>query len=105
MAIQSCPTAIVRAPADTVWRLLTTPRGMQRWTGVRVLQGPDRPLAADDQLVLGGLFGSMRMIIRVVEVEPPRRLALDTRFPFGIVSHEVMVISPISNSECRTTYN
>ena len=106
MAIQTCPTTIVRTPADRVWRLLTTPSELERWSGTWMLKGPDRPLAAGDQLSLAaGLFGSVRVVFQVLAVEPPRRLALEVRLPLGIINHEILIITRISDSECRVTYN
>ena len=37
MSIQTCPTTIVEAPADRVWRLLTIPAEFQRWTGLGMM--------------------------------------------------------------------
>ena len=51
MSIQTCPTTMVEAPADRVWHLLTTPSELQRWSGLKIVKGPDRPLATGDQIV------------------------------------------------------
>jgi len=106
MAIQTCPTAMVEAPADHVWRLLTTPSALQRWSGIKIVKGPERPLATGDQIVFrAGLGVLLEARFQVVELERLRRLALEVHLPFGIVNHEVVVISPVSNGACRVTYN
>ena len=101
MSIQTCPTTMVQAPADRVWRLLTVPDDFQRWTGLRMRKGPGRPLAAGDRVVF--FAGLLRF--QVISLEHPRRLELEMHFPFGIVNHEVVVITPQSDGTCRVTYN
>ena len=106
MAIQTCPTAIVQTPAARAWSLLTIPRELERWSGTRILKGPGGPLAAGDRLVLGaGPFNSVRIGFHILAAEAPRRFALDILMPLGMVNHEVVIITPISNSQCRVTFN
>jgi len=54
MSIQTCPTAIVHAPSEQVWWLLTAPADLQRWIGARIVwfqlahhnrSGPSDPLS------------------------------------------------------------
>lgn len=107
MSIQTCPTTMVQAPAERVWRLLTAPSAFQ-WTGLKVVQAPDRPMAAGDQIVLCAGAGPGRLLemrFRVIDLERCRRLALEVHLPFGIVNHEVVVINPASDAACRVTYN
>jgi hypothetical protein len=101
MSIQTCPTTMVEAPADRVWHLLTTPSELQRWSGLKIVKGPDRPLATGDQIVFRG--GLIRF--QVMNLERLRRLELEVHFPFGIVNHEFFVITPVSDAACRVTYN
>ena len=101
MSIQTCPTTIVEAPADRVWRLLTIPAEFQRWTGLTMMKAPGRALADGDQVVF--FAGLLR--IQVIRLERPRRLKLEVHLPFGIVNHEVVVITPQSDTTCRVTYN
>lgn len=101
MSIQTCPTTMVEAPADRVWRLLTIPGEFQRWTGLRMTKGPGRPLAAGDRVVF--FAGLLR--VQVISLERPRRLELEVHLPFGIVNHEVLIITPQSDRSCRVTSN
>ena len=106
MAIQTCPTALVQAPAGRVWHVLTTPSELQRWTGLKIVKGTDRPLATGDQIVFRARLGAfLEVRFQVMDLEPLRRLALEVQLPFGIVNHEVVVIIPESNRACRVTYN
>jgi hypothetical protein len=106
MAIQTCPTAMIETPADRVWHLLTTPSELQRWSGLKIVRGPDRPLATGDQIVFrAGLGALLDVSFQVMDLERLRRLALEVHLPFGIVNHEVVVITPESDAACRVTYN
>ena len=90
---------MVEAPADRVWRLLTIPGEFQRWTGLRMGRGPGGPLAPGDRVVF--FAGLLRL--QVISVERPRRLELEVHLPFGIVNHEVLVITQQSEGSCRVT--
>src|SRR4051794_14563257 len=108
MSIQTCPTAMVEAPADRVWHLLTTPGELQRWSGVKIVKGPDRPLATGDQIVFrAGLGALLEVRFQVMGLERWRwrRLALEVHLPFGIVNDEVIVLTPASAGACRVTYH
>ena len=106
MGIQTCPTATIQAPVERVWRLLTTPIGLQRWSGAKIVKGPDRPLARGDEIVFrAGLGRLMEVRFQVIDLEPVRRLVFEVQLPFGIVNHEVVVITPESDAACRVTYN
>ena len=106
MAIQICPTKIVEAPVDRVWRLLTMPSDLQRWSGLKIVKGPDREIAKGDQLVFrAGLGGLLEIRFHVMDLERSRRMAIGVQFPFGIVNDEVIIITPQPNGACRVTYN
>jgi len=106
MGIETCPTTLVGASAERIWKLLETPAELERWSGTRLRSGPAGPLVSGDRLVLGaGVGGRMKVIFQFVDVEPPRRLTLIISLPFGIVNHETIAVTPISVSECRVTFN
>jgi hypothetical protein len=89
-----------------VWELLTVPRLYPSWADSVLVEAPDRPVVAGDRIVLGtGPARAMRVTLVIVSLAPPRELAIDVHMPLGIVNHEVVRISPISERECRVTYN
>ena len=104
MAIQTCPTDIVAAPAERIWKLLTQPTELAAWAGARLIGRPAHTLVAGDRLVLAPGFG-MRVILEVLAMEPLRQLTLDAHFPFGVVNHEVLQILPMGTGGCRVTFN
>ena len=106
MSIRTCPTAIVRAPAERVWHCLTSPHELGRWSGARLVLVPTRPLMAGDSLLFtAGIGGLMRVAFYVLGIEAERRLALMVSLPFGVINQETITISPLSASECRVTFN
>ena len=101
-----CPTNIVNAPADRIWQLLTTPKGLARWSGTRVIEAPDRELRGGDRLVLGaGVGHRMKVTFQVREAIRPEHLALDIRLPLGVNNDEVIRITPLGAEACRVTFN
>lgn len=106
MAIQTCPSAIIQAPAERVWRFLARLSEWRRWADAKIVKGPDRPLAVGDAVVFRAGPGRLiEVCLKVVDVEPLRRLTLEVQLPLGVVNHEVVVINPISDTACRVTYN
>lgn len=104
--IETCPTAIVQAPADQIWRLLTTPSALAAWTGVEVIDGPDRAMQAGDRVVFGAGVGHLlRMTFVVLESLAPERLTLDILLPFRVINQETITVSPVTFGGCRVTFN
>ena len=106
VTIQTCPTDLVRAPAERVWELLTIPREFANWSGTRLIEGPARLLAAGDCFVVGPRFGSnLRIYFDVLDAKPPQELAARVRLPFGVVNQELVRITPAGPDHCRVTFN
>ena len=100
---ETCPTDVVHAPRQEVWRLLTDPARLD-WVGVKLVEAPTGDLAVGDRLVFGPAPG-LRLFWTVLSVEPLRTLELDITTPLGIRNHEIMVISPVDPESCRLTFN
>jgi uncharacterized protein YndB with AHSA1/START domain len=101
-----CPSDVVHAPADRVWRLLSIPAELARWSGTKVLESPDRELRAGDRLVLGaGIGRRMNVTFHVLGAAPPQRFALDILLPLGVTNQEVIEITPLGEDTCRVTFN
>lgn len=101
-----CPTDVVHAPAERVWCLVTTPKGLARWSNTKVIEAPDRELRAGDRLVLGAGIGHyMKVTFRVEAAVRPHRFAVHVRLPLGVTNSEVIEITPTSADACRVTFN
>jgi hypothetical protein len=106
MPLQTCPTTRIQAPSERVWHLLISPSELQRWSGAKIVKAPSRPLTTGDQILFrAGLGGLFQVGFQVVDLEPLRHLGLEVHLPFGVVNHEVVVITSESTSACRVTYN
>src|SRR5580765_1413403 len=101
--MEVCPTEVILAPAERIWLLLTDPRKLAQWTGLKLVEGPACPMSAGDHLVLGA-FG-LRITFDVLDIRPPRELTLDVRLPFGVTNHEQIQITPIDAHSSRVTSN
>jgi uncharacterized protein YndB with AHSA1/START domain len=102
--LQVCPTDLVNAPAEQVWKLLTIPQELAEWTKTTIIESPGHELRAGDRLVLGAAIG-MKVIFEVQDAIRPNRLALRILLPFGVTNNEVMQITPASSDQCRVTFN
>jgi uncharacterized protein YndB with AHSA1/START domain len=98
-----CPTDIILAPPERIWRLVTDPRELARWSGTRLVEAPARAIRAGDQLVFRA--GVFPITFDVVALEAPRQLTLDIALPFGVKNREQIQITLIGAGSCRTTFN
>jgi uncharacterized protein YndB with AHSA1/START domain len=101
--MEVCPTDVILAPAERVWRLLTTPHELAQWSGTKLVEGPARAVSADDRLVFRA--GMLHIIFDVLDMQAPRQLTLDIALPFGVKNREQIQITPIHANSCRTTFN
>jgi len=98
-----CPTDVILAPVERVWRLVTEPRDLAHWSGTRLVEAPTRAIRAGDQLVFRA--GVFLITFDVVDLDAPRQLTLDIALPFGVGNREQIQITPIDPHSCRTTLN
>jgi uncharacterized protein YndB with AHSA1/START domain len=101
-----CPTDVVHAPAERIWRLVTTPGELARWSDTKVIEAPDRELCAGDRLVLGaGIGHRLKVFLCVQDAVRPRHVAIDVRLPLGVRNHEVIEMTALGPDACRVTFN
>ena len=98
-----CPTDVILAPAERVWRLLTNPRELAHWSGTKLVEGDARAVSAGDRLVFRA--GMLHITFDVLDMQAPRQLTLDIALPFGVKNREQIQITPIDANSCRTTFN
>ena len=98
-----CPTDVILAPVERVWRLVTEPRDLAHWSGTRLVEAPTRAIRAGDQLVFRA--GVFLITFDVVDLDAPRQLTLDIALPFGVKNREQIQITAIDARTCRTTFN
>ncbi len=105
----ACPTDIVQAPIDVVWKLLTDLSGWGNFFDVRVVSvEPPCPGAVGQRML--GAAGPKWLHFRVtfeftVIDEVHHNLELDIRMPLGITVHEQLDCVPIDQVRCRVNYH
>lgn len=98
-----CPTDIILAPAERVWRLLTDPHELAHWSGTKLVHAPARTMRVGDRLVFRAAM--LHITFDVLDLQAPRQLTLEVVFSFGIKIHEQIQIAPIDVQSCRVTFN
>lgn len=108
MTVLSCPTDVIAAPVETVWALLTRSERYDLWTGAQLVSadpgGPARP-GQRIEFRVRALARAWRVRFEVGELRDRETLELDVYMPFGIVNHELVVLSRLDPSNTRVTFN
>ena len=108
MPYESCPSAVVNAPVDMVWALLTAPAGWGNVFDMRVASvDPPGPAVAGQ--VVRGETGPrhlhLKLTFRMIEIDPDQhRLRMDVNLPFGLAVHEDLRCAPLDDTHCRVNY-
>jgi hypothetical protein len=109
MEYASCPSALVNAPVEIVWRLLTDPAGWGKFYDLRVTKVEPPGPAAEGQKFYGESgprFLHLRLAFEYIKVDPVRYLLnLDVELPFGLFVREEMDSIPLDNARCRVNYH
>jgi len=105
----ACPTEIIEAPIDVVWRLLTNLSGWGSFFDVRVTSvDPPGPATVGQRMVgetgprwlhLGASFEFTRID------ESNYKLELDIKLPLGISVYEALDCVPLGDDRCRANYH
>ena len=109
ISYEACPTELVHAPIDIVWRLLTNLSGWGDFYDVRVNRVDPVGPATVGQVMLGE-SGPRRLHLKVsfrftsIDVTS-HKLELDVRLPLAITVHEVLDCIPVDERRCRVNYH
>ena len=97
MKVSVCPSAVVEAPVERVWDLLTNPAAFDIWTDATLVTAePDGPAQAGQRLRLETSALGLRLpvTIDVLEVDAGRRLLhLRVDLPLGLVNDETVTVT------------
>ena len=108
MSYASCPTAVISAPIDLVWALLTAPADWGDLFDLRVVGIEPVGPAVAGQVVRGetGLkIFHLKLTFRMREIDPEsHRLGLDVKLPFGLAVREDIQCTPLDDSHCHVHY-
>jgi hypothetical protein len=104
----ACPTAVVEAPIDIVWNLLTNLAGWGDFYDVRVKSvDPPGPAVVGQRMrgESGPRWLHLGVSFEFTRIETHRKLEMQIRMPFGITVHEDMDCLPLDGDRCRVNYH
>ena len=108
MGLSVCPTAIVAAPVEVVWRNLVQWERYLAWSDVQPERiEPEGPATAGQTITFAGkAFGfTLRFSFKVEAVNAARhQLDLHVLFPFGLQERPHIACTPIDATSCRVQY-
>jgi hypothetical protein len=104
----SCPTSLVNAPVDVVWKLLMEPAGWSKVFDIRITHIEPSGPAALGQVICGETGPRIfRLVVSLefTEIDSARRtIGLNVRLPLGITVREALSCSPVGDTQCRVNY-
>jgi hypothetical protein len=105
MTYKSCPTAIVNAPIEVVWEILTEPAAWGAFFDVRIIDVQPKGSALVGQRIYaesGPRFLRLRLKFQFTEVNTvEHKLRLNIELPFSISVREDLNCIPLSCTQCR----
>ncbi len=109
MTMNVCPARVTRAPAERVWELLTTPERFEEWQGAKLVSAvPPGRLSRGQHIALSAPFPArwLRFTFDIGDIDPNRQWIDPTaRFPFGIVNHEHVTLTPTGDGGTLVRFN
>ncbi|MHB8417138.1 MAG: SRPBCC family protein [Myxococcales bacterium] len=105
----SCPTAVVNAPVEVIWELLTEPIGWGTFYDIRVLSVDPPGKATVGQRCRGESGPSLlrlKVSFEFTRIDPKEHhLGVRVQLPFGIRVQEEMDCRPLGEKQCRVNYH
>ncbi len=109
MTKTSCPTALVNAPIDVVWMLLTEPARWTEFFDIRVTRiDPSGPAAIGQRIYgeTGPRFLRMGATLEYTKTDAARRtIGLNVQLPLGITVREDLSCGAVGDAQCRVNYH
>jgi hypothetical protein len=108
MSLSACPTDVIHAPLERVWRLLLDPAGYASWWGAETRSiappGPARP-GQQIHAQARALARKWQVDFVVESVDQVRhQLQLTGRFPLGITIHNTITCVESGPGACRASF-
>jgi uncharacterized protein YndB with AHSA1/START domain len=108
VAVTACPIAVVEAPEERVWNLLTTPEGYSAWLDAELLRAEPPGAVVEGQRIFFRTRALGRwwpVSFRVGAVDARRSLELTVDMPLGITNHEHITVLPLAARQTRVAFN
>ena len=108
MAFSTCPIAVVHAPAERAWDLLSEPANYAQWGDAQTRTITTAGSAQPGQRIeaqTAELGRQWNVNIAVEHIDHARRVIdLTTRLPFGITVHNHITCVPLDATTCRVSF-
>jgi hypothetical protein len=109
MTAVSCPTALVNAPIEVVWTLLTEPVSWAGFFDIRISRIAPPGAATVGQIVYaesGPQYLHLGVTLEFTEIDVARRtIGLTVQLPLRIRVLENLSCSVVSDTQCRVNYH
>ncbi len=108
MSLSVCPIAVVQAPTEVVWDLLSNPANFSIWSDAKVDRViPDGPAQAGQHVEAHaerlGLKRPVHIEVRGID-RANRTLDLITSLPPGITVHNHITVTPLERGSCQVSF-
>jgi uncharacterized protein YndB with AHSA1/START domain len=107
MGLTVCPVAVIAAPVETVWQLLSEPRLRDEWWDTRTERVVPEGNASPGQVIYlkNSVMGIQLLGTLTVEsVDPAKhRIQWTLRTP-GIINHQTTVCTALEGASCQVQY-
>lgn len=108
MSISVCPIAIVNAPVEKVWGMLTHPEGYASWWDAETRSIVPPGVTQAGQVIYAqskALGRNWNVTVRVDAVDAPHmHLGLTTSLPLGITVHNHITCTPVGEPACQVSF-
>jgi uncharacterized protein YndB with AHSA1/START domain len=108
MSFTFCPAAVVMAPVESVWELLSETTLYDEWMDVRTERIVPEGNASPGQMIYAktsGLGRKWDVTFRVDAVKPEKhQIQMHVTLPLGIVNHVTITCTAIDPTSCRVQY-
>jgi hypothetical protein len=109
MSFESCPIAIVAAPAERLWTLLTNPSGWDDVFDLREIRANLPGSAAVGQTIYaktGPWLFPLKVELCITDIDATNfRLGLRVKLPLRIHVNEEIKVAMLDAATCRVSYN
>lgn len=108
MGITLCPAAIVAAPVESVWDLLSEPTLYNEWWDARMERIVPEGKASPGQMLYAktSAFGrEWEVTLKVERVNPEKhQIQLHVMLPLGIINDPTLTCTAIDAASCRVSF-
>lgn len=107
MGLTLCPVAVIDAPVENVWELLTEPTLRDEWWDARTARVAPQGTATPGQVIyLKTLPWGRRWeaTLRIERLDPDKHQIQWTLHGFGVTNQQTTTCTAIDDSSCRVQY-